>query len=406
MKTDWFTQARFGLFIHWGLYAVPGKGEWTRFNDDWNVAEYEANIRRFNPVNFHPEEWAELAWNAGMRYVVFTTKHHDGFCMYDSHYTDFKVTNTPYGKDITRELVDAFRKRGLRIGFYHSLVDWRHPDFIPDEEHPDWKNGQRDFSSRNRENYQKYLFNQIEQLMTQYGKIDLLFFDYTSKYKTSEEWNCGALLEMIYRHQPEILVNDRLSFDKKTFPGDYFTPEICVPTTPPAGVWETCATMNDHWGYCCGDENYKSLDALTCGLAGCVSRNGNLLLNVGPDETGRFPAGAAARLKELSDWMKTNEEAIHGTGKSEFMPPYGCVYTQRENNLYLYLIQIPVGDMILPQLRDKVKKITLLRDGSEVPMVMHWGFELLKNDELRIRPSNVFPGDILKIELKNDFLNV
>lgn len=404
MKTDWFVHDRFGLFIHWGLYSIPGKGEWTRFFDDWDVAEYESNMNKFNPVDFDPSEWADLAWNAGMRYVVFTTKHHEGFCMFDSHHTDFKVTNSPYGKDVTRELTDAFRARGLKIGLYHSLVDWRHPDFIPDAEHPDWKKGSHDYSSRRPERYRKYLYDSVEQLMTDYGKIDLLFFDYTSKYKTSAEWDCERLLEMIYRHQPHILVNDRLSFDKKTFPGDYCTPEICVPNQPQTlnGVevpWETCATLNNNWGYFRGDENYKPLTAVTCGLMGCVANNGNLLLNIGPDERGCFPAGAVARLKELSGWMKHSGEAVYGSGKSEFPAPGGCFFTQKKDVVYLYLPQPPMGDIILPRLKGKVESITLLRDGSAVPMNTSWGFELLLEDELRLQPRICIAGDVLKIKL-------
>ena len=269
-RTEWFTHARFGMFIHWGIYSIPAQGEWIIYQKDLNMADYERYAAEFNPVDFDPGSWADLAKDAGMKYVVFTTKHHDGFCMFDSRYTDYKITRTPYGRDITRELVDAFRERGIRIGFYHSLVDWRHPHFIPDPEHPLGKHGKTDWPGRDRRIYQKYLYSQVEQLMSDYGKIDLLFFDYTSRFKTSEEWDPEHLLEMVYRLQPEIIVNDRLSFDKSSFAGDYLTPEISVPNHPlkrdGAPVpWETCMTMNNHWGYAEDDHDFKEVSTvMTC----------------------------------------------------------------------------------------------------------------------------------------------
>ena len=339
MKTDWFREARFGLFIHWGLYAIHGRAEWTRFHDAWDKETYEKYIDQFYPMDFKPAEWAELAWNAGMRYVVFTTKHHEGFCMFDSHYSEFKVTNSPYGKDITKYIVEAFRARGLKIGLYHSLVDWHHPDFIPDAEHPDWKQGLRDFTNCSLKNYQKYLYDSVEQLMTEYGKIDMLFFDYTSKYKTSAEWNPEPLLEMVYRHQPDILVNDRLSFDKKSFPGDYCTPEVCVPNQSQQlngqeVPWETCMTLNDHWGYFHKDHNFKPLNTITGALMNCVSKNGNMLMNIGPDSRGNIPDEAITILKQLSEWFKTNSDAIHGASQeAHYQAPDGCFYSRKNGHV-------------------------------------------------------------------------
>ncbi len=404
MKSDWFADSRFGLFIHWGIYSIPGKGEWSLFHDDWDYSEYETFASEFNPVDFDPAAWAELAWNAGMRYVVFTTKHHDRFCMFDSKYTDYKVTNSPYGKDITAELIEAFRAKGIKIGLYHSLVDWRHPHFIPDAEHPLWKRGARDFSGRNLEIYQKYLYNSVEQLMSDYGKIDLLFFDYTSKYKQSSEWNPAPLLEMIYRLQPEILVNDRLSFDKKSFPGDYCTPEISVPNAPicldgQPQLWETCMTMNRHWGYCRDDFEFKSLETIVSALMGCVSKNGNLLLNVGPDEKGLISQYSVDLLEQLGAWFDNHEEAVRGAGMSKFTPPHGYFYTQKDNYLYLFLTFSPMGDVILPQLNGKIAKAEVLRTGETVEQITYWGFELLQPDEIRIRPLGCVVGDVIKIEL-------
>ena len=181
-RTDWFTNARFGMFIHWGIYAIPAAGEWIYANRDWEDGEYQSFMKQFNPVDYDPVQWAELAKAAGMKYVVFTTKHHDGFCMFDSKYTDYKIANTPYGKDVTRMLAEAFRAAGLKIGFYHSLPDWTHPGYA-DEESPEFMQHKilHTPTPEQRRAFLDYLYNNVEQLMTGYGKIDLLFFDYTSR---------------------------------------------------------------------------------------------------------------------------------------------------------------------------------------------------------------------------------
>jgi alpha-L-fucosidase len=405
----WFNDARFGMFIHWGIYSIPAQGEWVRYYNDISLDDYDKYIKQFNPVDFNPSEWAEIAWQAGMRYVVFTTKHHDGFCMFDSKHTDFKITNTTYEKDITAELVTAFRARGLRIGFYHSLVDWHHPHYIPDMEHPDGKNGQTEFPDRYLTVYRNYLYKQVEQLLTDYGKIDLLFFDYTSKYKTSSEWQADKLLDLIYSLQPDILVNDRLSYEKKpTFYGDYCTPEISLPNQQPAingktSDWETCMTMNENWGYNAADKAFKNPATIIRSLIHCASMNGNLLLNVGPDALGKIPVESINVLTEVGKWMKKYNKTIYGTHASKFTAPTGCYYTAPdEKTIYLHLINQLMGDLILPELNNKVENITVLQDGTEVPLITFWGSELLKDDELRIRPPKALSKemiDVLKIKL-------
>jgi len=407
-KSEWFVKARFGLFLHWGIYAIPARGEWTYAADKWPPGEYEGNMHKFNPVDFDPAEWACLAKKAGMRYVVFTTRHHDGFCMFDSHYTDYKITNSPYGKDITRMLVEAFRAEGLRTGFYHSLPDWRHPGWS-DQESPEYIQNKtmHEVSVSAHREYLDLLNRHVEQLMTEYGKIDLLFLDYTSQYKAHEDYyDRERLLTMIYRHQPEIIVDDRLAYykdDVRDF--DYYTPEICVPNQPQRVkgkevVWETCCTMNDNWGYCSTDFNFKPVTTLTGGLMGCVAQNGNLLLNIGPDAKGNFPAMAVQRLHELAEWYLANGEAVSGAGKAEFKPPFAGCYTQKGKNLYLYFLQQPMGDVILPELKGKIDHMTLLRTGETIEQVNNWGFELLRPDEQRIRPRKVKAGDVLKMVLK------
>lgn len=407
-RTDWFTHARFGLFLHWGLYALPAKGEWSYAYDDWAPGEYEALAERFNPTEYDPQEWARLARAAGMRYAVLTTRHHDGFCMFDSHYTPYRITNTPYGRDVTRMYADAFRAEGLRVGFYHSLPDWTHPGYA-DRESPEFiRHGVLHTPTPEQHRaFQTLLYNHVEQLMTEYGKIDLLFLDYTSKFKANEDYfDRERLLEMVYRRQPDILVNDRLSYFKENARDyDYYTPEICILNQPQTVrgkpvAWETCATMNRHWGYCADDTAYKPVETMLAGLMGCVSQDGNLLLNIGPEPTGKFPPPAVDRLRELSAWMLCNGEAVYGCGKSEFPAPYGCCYTQKDRSIYCCFLIPPMGDVILPGLKNKIERIVHLRTGKEVKQVDFWGYELLKPDEIRIRPGDVKTCDVLRIDLK------
>ena len=407
-KAQWFADARFGLFIHWGIYSIPAKGEWIYARGDWKPGEYEGLMRRFNPGKYDPRDWARRAKAAGMKYAVLTTRHHDGFCMFDSHFTDYKVTNSPYGKDAVRAFVEAFRAEGLKVGFYHSLPDWTHRGY-EDPESPEYIRFKKLHvpTEAEKKAFRELLYNHVHQLMTEYGKIDLLFFDYTSKYKTDgNTFDRDRLLKMVRECQPEILVNDRLSFYKDAADGfDYYTPEITVPSGPirVGGrdvLWETCATMNDSWGYRTADSNWKTPEAVVAGLVGCVSRNGNLLLNIGPTELGEIPEGSVRILDALAQWNAANGESVTGCGSSRFVPPFGCAYTQRGNDLYLHFLQPPLGDTILPGLRGCVAKATVLRTGEPVELVNLWGFELLPSEDQRIRTRGLVAGDVIKIELK------
>jgi alpha-L-fucosidase len=408
-KAEWFAQARFGLFIHWGLYAIPARGEWDMFNSDIDPGTYRAYMDRFNPVDFDPGYWADLAWDAGMRYVVFTTRHHDGFCMYNSRQTDFNIMNTPYGRDITAELTQAFRARGHRIGFYHSLPDWQHPHFMPDQEHPLWRKGEREWPTRDMAIYREYLHKNVRQILTDYGKIDLLFLDYTSKWKKPEDWDAEVLRRLVYDCQPDILLNDRLSYDKKSFPGDFGTAELCVPTAPveiggrQAEVWEACITLNDNWGYARNYAAYKPIESVLGTLLGCASRNGNLLLNVGPDARGRLPKESVEQLGKLAEWMDLYRDSLHGSTAAELTPPFNACYTQKGNRLFLHLLGKQTSDIILPGLKDQVRHATMLGDGADVPQIMQWGTDSLKAGELRLRLPNRrldVPVEVVEITLK------
>ena len=407
-RDAWFRDARFGLFIHWGIYSIPAKGEWGFARGVMPQDEYKALAKSFNPTNYNPAVWARLAKAAGMKYVVFTTRHHDGFCMFDSHFTDYKITNTPYGKDVLRMLVDAFRAEGLRIGFYHSLPDWTHDGYVDLETPEGIRTGKcGPYDPKRHAALRELVRSHVNQLTTEYGKIDLMFFDYLSKYKAEEDYfDRAALIDICRRNQPGMLVNDRLSYfkDGDAPDYDYYTPEVAVPNRPPLvrgtlRTWETCATMNDHWGYARDDHNFKSVETIVAGLVGCVSRGGNLLLNVGPTELGEFPPESVACLRGLADWFAVNGEAVAGCGPSEHTPPFGCAYTQKGDALYLNVLVPPMGDILLPGLRGKVRSATLLRTGEIVPQTHFWGFETLRPDELRLHPQGLVAGDVVKLEL-------
>ncbi|MHA7986675.1 alpha-L-fucosidase [Rathayibacter sp. CAU 1779] len=376
---DWFVHDRFGLFVHWGLYSLGARHEWLMNRERIQVAEYEKYARHFEPDLYDPAEWAEQAKRAGMKYVVLTTKHHEGFCLWDSKLTDYTVMNTPYGKDVVREYVDAVRGAGLKVGFYHSLIDWHHPDFPIDGHHP--RRDDADAAAQNEHRdiarYRDYLHGQVRELLTEYGQIDYLFFDFSYEHsdhadiwggKGAAAWASEELLALVRELQPGILVNDRLGI-----PGDFVTPEQYQPTAPMEvdGMlvpWEACQTINGSWGYYRDNHNDKSADMLVRMLIDGVSKNGNLLLNVGPTGRGDFDPTASATLERIGTWMRRHSRSIYGAGPSDFTPPADVRYTQRGNRLYAHLFAWPFENLHLPGLAGKVEYAQLLDDASELGM--------------------------------------
>ncbi|MFE3828441.1 alpha-L-fucosidase [Streptomyces sp. NPDC059092] len=376
----WFTEDRFGMFIHWGLYSLPARHEWVKNHERTKDAEYEKYFRHFEPDLFDPTEWARAAKKAGMRYVVLTTKHHDGFCLWDSRLTDYTSMNTPIGKDLVREFVDAVRAEGLRVGFYHSLIDWHHPDFTIDGHHPRRDDAPEEIErlneGRDMDRYRAYLHGQVEELLTGYGTIDYLFYDFSYKQddhhdvwngKGAEDWGSEELLALTRRLQPEIVVNDRLDI-----PGDLVTPEQYQPDRPMEAdgvpvVWEACQTLNGSWGYDRDNVNVKSVDLLVRMLVDGVSNNGNMLLNVGPTGRGEFDATAVTALEGIGEWMRRHARSIRGAGPAPFRAPADTRYTQRGNRLYLHLFAWPFEHLHLPDLGGKVAYAQLLNDASEIP---------------------------------------
>jgi len=374
-----FRERRFGLFIHWGLYAVSARNEWMRHRERTPDAVYDRYADYFYPDLYDPEDWVSQAESAGMRYVVVTTKHHDGFCLWPSALTQFSVAATPWGRDLIGPLVQAVRDRGLAMGLYHSLIDWHHPDFPLDGLHPlrDDPTALAHQSGRDIARYRDYLHGQVRELLSGYGKIDefWLDFSYTNHVhegqrvwggKGADDWGSAELLAMVRALQPGILVNDRLDI-----PGDFLTPEQYQPTSRMQRdggpvLWEACQTLNGSWGYDRDNRDFKSVGLLLRMLVDTVSMDGNLLLNVGPTARGEFDPVAAEVLGEIGQWMRRHSRSIYGAGPSEFSPPPDCRYTQRGNRLYLHLFAWPFEAVHLPGLAGLVEHAQFLHDGSEV----------------------------------------
>lgn len=391
-RMQWFVKDRFGMFIHWGLYSIPARNEWIRSIEQISVEDYQQFFEEFNPSDFNPREWARLAKEAGMKYVVLTAKHHDGFCLFDSKYTEYKSTNTPIGKDLIKEYVEAVRAEGLKVGLYFSLIDWYHPDFPhyqdnyhPMRNNPEYSNEKRDF-----ERYKEFLYNQVEEICTNYGKLDILWFDFSYGELRGEAWGASRLIEMIRKHQPHVIIDNRLEVSgegrgslaacKPTpYHGDFVSPEQII---PPQGivdvegnpmVWEACITMNNHWGYCADDKFFKPSPMIIKKLVECVSKGGNLLLNVGPDAKGNIPEESVKILKELALWMKKNSESIYSCGSADIpKPDYGRV-TQNGKNYYIHMFENTIGPVpIIGIPQDTIKSIRALADGSEVKLSKSW----------------------------------
>ncbi len=391
-RMKWYQEARFGLFIHWGLYAIPARGEWVRSTEQMPEEEYLPFFEEFDPVDFDPAKWARAAKEAGMKYAVMTAKHHDGFCLFDSKLTDFKSTRTKVGKDLVREYLDAFRAEGLKVGLYYSLLDWHHPDYphYGDLHHP-MRNceAERDVE-RDFDRYLEYMHGQVRELCTEYGKLDLMWFDFSYGEMTGEKWRATELVRMIRSLQPDVIIDNRLeasgsgfgslaSGNPSEFSGDFVSPEQII---PPNGlqdvkgnnlVWEACVTMNDHWGYCARDKHFKPSSMLIKKLVECVSKNGNLLLNVGPDARGNIPQESLDILAEIGRWMQKNGASVYGCQGSGLPKPENGRITARGNHLYYHVMESSIGGVPLYGVdRAKVERVRLLQDGSELKVQDNW----------------------------------
>lgn len=381
-RMAWWRHDRFGMFIHWGLYALPARHEWVKNRERMTNEEYQKYFDNYNPDLFDPHAWARMAKEAGMKYAVITSKHHEGFCNFDSEYTDYKSMNTPYGKDVLRMWVDAFREEGLKVGFYYSLIDWHHPDYTIDRMHPQRAETDEEYDRLNKDRdmnvYRQYLKNQVRELLTHYGKIDILWLDFSfpGKHgKGRDDWDSMGLIKMVRELQPDIIVNDRLDLKDVEGGWDFTTPEqVKVPEWPTYNgkkvPWETCQTFSGSWGYYRDEYTWKSPAQLLELLIESVSKGGNLLLNVGPTARGTFDERAQNSLKAMGEWMKVNGRSIYGCTQapSEYAKPDNCLltYNPETKRLYLHLLDYPLNDLRLPGYKGKIKYAQFLHDASEI----------------------------------------
>ncbi|MFI0943240.1 alpha-L-fucosidase [Streptomyces sp. NPDC021020] len=361
---EWFKAARFGLFVHFGLYSLAARHEWVRSREAMSQQAYDRYLERFDPDLFDAGKLARAAREAGMRYAVLTAKHHDGFCLFDSALTDYTSTKAA-GRDLVAEFAEAMRAEGLRVGLYYSLLDWHHPGFPVDRHHP-LRGTDAEREPRDLAGYRDYLHAQVRELLTGYGRIDDLFFDFTYPGMGPAEWGAEELLRMVRDLQPGIVVNDRLGI-----PGDYVTPEQYQPDEPLErdGVpvmWEACHTLNGSWGYDRDNHDYKDPALLVRMLVQSVACGGNMLLNVGPTGRGALDPRARDTLAAIGEWMEPHARSVRGAGPSANRAPANSLYTQAGNRLYLHLLAWPLKHIHLPGLAGRVRYAQFLHDGSEI----------------------------------------
>ncbi len=400
-RMEWWRDARFGMFVHWGLYSglagewdgkslgAKGGMEWAQQRAKVDTNTYaKAAIPLFKPKPGFAAEWARLAKQAGCKYLVFTTKHHDGFALHDSSVSDYDAGSV-LNRDLVREIVGACREEGLKVGFYHSVIDWHHDQFAYAESrqipHPlrgkPYPNGQRD-----QQRYIEYLHKQVHELMSNYGPVDILWWDYSvSDFQGEKAWRAFELIDKVRREQPAVVMNNRLFFRPEagwgladddsrasidTRYGDFTTPEQRVPDKGTPGLdWETCMTMNTTWGYSKYDHDWKSTRTLVETLIEIVSKGGNFLLNIGPMADGTVPHESVQRLEEMGRWLEVNGEAIYGASASPVDDPeWGRVtYKPKEGLIYLHVLQWPEsGKLEVHGLSSPVLSATLLATDKDL----------------------------------------
>jgi alpha-L-fucosidase len=382
--TSWFTDARFGMFIHWGLYALAARHEWVKSNERISNEDYEKYFKHFDPDLYNPDLWAKAAADAGMKYFVVTSRHHEGFSLWDTKESDYKVTKTPYGKCLLTPMVEAFRAQGLRTGFYYSLLDWWHKEYTADQHHPMredvvYKAGD---TNRDLDKYVAYMKAQITELLTQFGQVDILWTDFSVAAneklgllgKGKEEWHSEEIIALIRSLMPKVILNDRLQIPQDVKTPEQFQPRRWVTVEGQPMVWEACQTFSGSWGYYRDEYTWKSLELLVQMLIDTVSKGGNLLLNVGPTGRGEFDARALDRLQGMGEWMKRHNRSIYGCTQApeEFGgAPQDCRYTYnpKTNRLYVHVFAWPFEVLYLDGLdRARVEYAQLLNDASEVQL--------------------------------------
>jgi len=358
-RMKWWHEAKFGMFIHWGLYSILGRHEWAMEMEGIPVAEYEQLAKQFVPTPNAARAWARLAKQAGMKYMVMTTKHHEGFCLFDTKLTNYCAPRQACGRDLVREYVEAARAEGLRVGFYHSLMDWHHPD------------GARcavDEAARKR--FVEYVHGQIRELLTNYGKIDILWYDVAWPLD-ARGWESEKMNQMVFQLQPDIVVNNR-----NVLPGDFSTPEQEIRAEEKGRAWETCMTMNDSWGYQKADDNWKTPKTIVRNLITCAKDGGNYLLNIGPKPDGSIPEESVRILTAVGRWMSTNGPTIYESEPCRASwHPYAS-YTRKGNTLYMHVHFWPGSSAAIGGHQSKVKSARFFASGQRVNF---------QQDEIRVK---------------------
>ena len=410
-RLSWWTHDRFGMFIHFGLYSLPARGEWVKMGEQIAEEKYDEYFKYFNPDLFDAKAWAKAAKEAGMKYAVLTAKHHEGFCLWDSKFTDYKITNTPFrrgtgngergpGRDIVKEFCEAFRAEGIRVGFYFSLIDWHHPDFTIDARHPRRPKGclpadpsgtvggeatwAKLNAGKDMDRYRQFMKDQVGELLSNYGRIDIVWFDFTypkdgGHGKTAEDWDSEGLLKYARSLQPWIIVDNRLGLTDTADGWDFVTPEQFKvekwPTVKGERVpWEVCQTFSGSWGYARDEMTWKGVDEVVALLIHTVSKGGNLIMNVGPTGRGKFDARASSRLKAVGEWMGLNSRSIYGCTEApeRFAAPANTIltYNPTSNRLYIHLLAYPGTRLACPFAEDVVYA-QFLHDASEIGIEHH-----------------------------------
>jgi alpha-L-fucosidase len=402
VRMAWWREAKFGMFVHWGVYSqaagewkgTKNHAEWLQFTAKIPIAEYTELAKTFNPAKFDADEWAKVAKDAGMKYLVITSKHHDGFAMYDSPSDPFNIIKvTPFKRDPIKELARACGKQGIRFCVYYSLGrDWHDPD-VPTgsptskDRPPGSRSNLIDFPDESKKDFSRYFERkvkpQVRELLTQYGPIGIMWFDTPEKISKAQS---AELLAMIHQLQPECIVNARIGNGM----GDYGTPEQEIPSGKSTKPWETCMTLNRHWGYNKADQNWKSTEELLRNLIDIVSKGGNYLLNVGPTGEGIIPSPSVERLREIGAWLKGNGEAVYGCGQTPFGPEVGSFSaTEKDKNgkpkfiptwewrcttkpgkLYIHVFKWPTGKLELPAVKGTITKAYLLANPKRTALTV------------------------------------
>jgi len=374
VESGWFSRAGFGLFVHWDHASQQGiEVSWPLVGrslvsdpsarDIVSVAQYQSSATTFDPRHWDAPSLATLARSSGAQYIVFTTRHHAGFSMFHTRASDFSIEHTPYRADITRQLIEAARAEGLRIGLYYSLSDWHHPDYpaFQESDKPYVFEHYRRPSTEAWSLYLDYVRTQLTELLTGYGPVDLVWFDGQWE-RTAEEWRAAELRQLVASLQPDAIVNDRLPGQ-----GDYDTPEQFLPTKPPGRAWELCLTMNDSWGWRPQDTNYKSPHLLARYLADVVSRGGNLLLNVSPTGDGSLPDVQVSLLEQIGAWITSHRDAIIGVRPAPAAVDFHGPATTRDDRLYLFLLDRPQESVVVRGVPiRRVRRVSLIGTGREL----------------------------------------